>query len=64
MQKIIPFLWFDGKVEEAMNFYVSVFKNSKGNGCHAANGKNGHRGFEECLRRLETGVSSVSYYRE
>ncbi len=29
MQKITPFLWFDGKVEEAMNFYVSVFKNSK-----------------------------------
>ena len=26
---ITPFLWFDGKVEEAMNFYVSVFKNSK-----------------------------------
>ncbi len=29
MQKIAPFLWFDGKAEEAMNFYVSVFKNSK-----------------------------------
>ena len=29
MQKINPFLWFDGKAEEAMNFYVSVFKNSK-----------------------------------
>jgi predicted 3-demethylubiquinone-9 3-methyltransferase (glyoxalase superfamily) len=29
MQTITPFLWFDGKVEEAMNFYVSVFKNSK-----------------------------------
>jgi predicted 3-demethylubiquinone-9 3-methyltransferase (glyoxalase superfamily) len=29
MQKIIPFLWFDGKAEEAMNFYVSVFKNSR-----------------------------------
>jgi predicted 3-demethylubiquinone-9 3-methyltransferase (glyoxalase superfamily) len=29
MQKIVPFLWFDGKAEEAMNFYVSVFKNSK-----------------------------------
>jgi hypothetical protein len=28
-QKITPFLWFDGKAEEAMNFYVSVFKNSK-----------------------------------
>lgn len=29
MQKIVPFLWFDDKAEEAMNFYVSVFKNSK-----------------------------------
>ena len=29
MQKIHPFLWFDGQAEEAMNFYVSVFKNSK-----------------------------------
>jgi predicted 3-demethylubiquinone-9 3-methyltransferase (glyoxalase superfamily) len=28
MQKITPFLWFDGKAEEAMNFYASVFKNS------------------------------------
>ena len=29
MQKIVPFLWFDGTAEEAMNFYVSVFKRSK-----------------------------------
>ena len=29
MQKIRPFLWFDGNAEEAMNFYVSIFKNSK-----------------------------------
>ena len=29
MQKITPFLWFDGKAEEATNFYVSIFKNSK-----------------------------------
>jgi predicted 3-demethylubiquinone-9 3-methyltransferase (glyoxalase superfamily) len=29
MQKITPFLWFDGKAEEAANFYVSVFRNSK-----------------------------------
>jgi predicted 3-demethylubiquinone-9 3-methyltransferase (glyoxalase superfamily) len=29
MQKITPFLWFDGKAEEAMNFYVSIFKDSK-----------------------------------
>ncbi len=29
MHKITPFLWFDDQAEEAMNFYVSVFKNSK-----------------------------------
>lgn len=29
MQKITPFLWFDDKAEEAMNFYISIFKNSK-----------------------------------
>ena len=29
MQKITPFLWFDGKAEEAMNFYASIFKNSR-----------------------------------
>jgi predicted 3-demethylubiquinone-9 3-methyltransferase (glyoxalase superfamily) len=29
MQKITPFLWFDGTAEEAANFYVSVFKDGK-----------------------------------
>ena len=29
MQKVTPFLWFDDNAEEAMKFYVSVFKNSK-----------------------------------
>lgn len=29
MGKITPFLWFDGKAEEAANFYVSVFDNAK-----------------------------------
>ncbi|HSE53345.1 MAG TPA: VOC family protein [Gemmatimonadales bacterium] len=29
MHRITPFLWFDGKAEEAMHFYVSVFPNSK-----------------------------------
>jgi predicted 3-demethylubiquinone-9 3-methyltransferase (glyoxalase superfamily) len=29
MQKIVPFLWFDGNAEEAMTFYTSIFKNSK-----------------------------------
>ncbi len=29
MQKITPFLWFDNNAEEAINFYTSIFKNSK-----------------------------------
>ena len=29
MQKITPFLWFDNNAEEAVNFYTSIFKNSK-----------------------------------
>ncbi|MBI1729854.1 VOC family protein [Candidatus Acetothermia bacterium] len=29
MQKITPFLWFDGNAEEAAKFYISIFKNSK-----------------------------------
>jgi predicted 3-demethylubiquinone-9 3-methyltransferase (glyoxalase superfamily) len=29
MQKITPFLWFDGKAEEAVNFYLSAFKDAK-----------------------------------
>lgn len=36
MQTITPFLWFDNQAEEAMNFYVSIFKNAKvlGVGCY------------------------------
>lgn len=29
MQKITPFLWFDNQAEKAMNFYISVFKDSE-----------------------------------
>jgi predicted 3-demethylubiquinone-9 3-methyltransferase (glyoxalase superfamily) len=29
-QKITPFLWFDDQAEEAVSFYTSIFKNSKG----------------------------------
>ena len=28
MQKIVPFLWFDGQADEAVNFYTSIFKNA------------------------------------
>ena len=29
MKKITPFLWFDSNAEEAVNFYTSIFPNSK-----------------------------------
>jgi predicted 3-demethylubiquinone-9 3-methyltransferase (glyoxalase superfamily) len=29
MQKISPFIWFDNNAEEAMDFYLPIFKNSK-----------------------------------
>jgi predicted 3-demethylubiquinone-9 3-methyltransferase (glyoxalase superfamily) len=29
MQKITPFLWFDGRAEEAMEFYVGIFPDSR-----------------------------------
>lgn len=29
MQKITPFLWYDNQAEEAINFYISLFKNSR-----------------------------------
>jgi predicted 3-demethylubiquinone-9 3-methyltransferase (glyoxalase superfamily) len=29
MKKLTPFLWFDTQAEDAMNFYISIFKNSK-----------------------------------
>lgn len=38
MQKITPFLWFDGNVEEAMSYYVSLFPNSKVLGVDRAGG--------------------------
>jgi predicted 3-demethylubiquinone-9 3-methyltransferase (glyoxalase superfamily) len=40
MQKVTPFLWFDGKAEEAMNLYVSLFKNARIVELHRA-GNNG-----------------------
>ena len=38
MQKIHPFLWFDNQAEEAANFYVSIFRNSKINETMRSNG--------------------------
>ena len=42
MKPLIPCLWFDTEAEEAMNFYTSVFKNSK-KGNVMRWGEGGHR---------------------
>jgi predicted 3-demethylubiquinone-9 3-methyltransferase (glyoxalase superfamily) len=39
MPTITPFLWFDSQAEEAMNFYISIFKNGKVLSVSRANGK-------------------------
>jgi len=39
MKKITPFLWFDGRAEEAMNFYVSIFEDAKVLNVHRKDGK-------------------------
>jgi predicted 3-demethylubiquinone-9 3-methyltransferase (glyoxalase superfamily) len=39
MQKITPFLWFDGEAEQAMNHYISIFKNGKVLSVHHRDGK-------------------------
>jgi predicted 3-demethylubiquinone-9 3-methyltransferase (glyoxalase superfamily) len=39
MSKITPFLWFDDKAEEAMNYYISIFENGKVLGLHRVDGK-------------------------
>jgi len=36
---ISPFLWFDTQAEEAMNYYLSVFKNGKAKAVHRAQGR-------------------------
>jgi len=39
MPNITPFLWFDGRAEETMNFYLSVFKDGKVLGVTRKDGK-------------------------
>ena len=39
MRKITPFLWFDSEAEEAMNYYLSIFKNGRVVSVNRANGR-------------------------
>ena len=44
--KITPFLWFDGRAEEAMNFYASIFNDAKVLNVSRRDGKVFHVTFE------------------
>jgi len=52
MPKITPFLWFDGRAEEAMNFYLSVFKDGKVINVGRKDGKVFHATFEVAGQRF------------
>ena len=56
MQKISPCLWFDNNAEEAVQFYVSIFKNSNiGNVTHY--GKEGY----EIHKKKEGAVMTIDF---
>ena len=56
IQKITPFLWFDNQAEQAANYYVSIFRNSR-IGQVTRYGKEGHE-----IHRMEEGnVMTVDF---
>jgi len=64
MQKVTPFLWFDGKAEEAMNLYVSLFRNARIVEIHRA-GDNGPvmSGTFEIRSSVASSLASTSGWR-
>jgi predicted 3-demethylubiquinone-9 3-methyltransferase (glyoxalase superfamily) len=50
MSQITPFLWFDGDVEEAMNFYLSVFKDAQVESVHRPGPGKPARQMRSCRR--------------
>ncbi|MBA3758034.1 VOC family protein [Candidatus Saccharibacteria bacterium] len=56
MQKITPFIWFQGNAEEAMNYYISTFKNSSITHIERYAGNQGIPGEQELEGKVLTGV--------
>lgn len=56
MQKIMTFIWFEGKAEEAMNLYVSLFKNSKIVHIDRYTGDQGIPGEDKLKGKVLTGI--------
>lgn len=59
MQKITPFIWFNNNAEEAMNYYVTVFKNSKIIDIERYAGDQGIPGEKELKGKVLTGVFEI-----
>lgn len=59
MQEVTPFIWFENNAEEAMNFYVSVFPNSKILDIERYAGDQGIPGEKELKGKVLTGVFEV-----
>ncbi len=56
MQKFTPFIWFKGNAEEAMNYYVSTFRDSKITHIERYAGDQGIPGEEELQGKVLTGI--------
>jgi len=63
MQKVIPFIWFQGNAEEAMNYYVSIFDNSKIVMLERYTGNQGIPGEKELAGKVLTGVFEIEGLR-
>jgi predicted 3-demethylubiquinone-9 3-methyltransferase (glyoxalase superfamily) len=61
MQKITPFLWFDGQAEEAVQFYTAIFKNSKIVSIMRYGEAGPGRRARSCPRRSSSTVSNSSH---
>lgn len=59
MQKVIPFIWFKDSAEEAMNYYVEVFPNSKITHIERYTGNMGIPGEKKLKGKILTGVFEV-----
>lgn len=59
MQSITPFIWFKDNAEEAMNFYVSTFDNSKIIQIERYTGDMGIPGEKELKNKVLTGVFEI-----
>lgn len=59
MQNVCPFIWFDSNAEEAMNFYVSAFPNSKIIEIERYAGDQGIPGEDKLKGKVLTGIFEV-----